>query len=184
MRQIGMKMYRNTPVPKNIVAKIYAFIALIGGLVLFLSTNGIDYKYPILPQALAMAFFCFAIYIASVYLLRRYTFSIELSDKQDEDGGIEPIYLFRISELKYAKQMTVCLVEVSDIRLCRTVTPENRKAVNESCKEKKRYRYDTQFAASRQLELQMFVDDEDISMLVTYDADLTAALKSLGVKVE
>ena len=174
-------MYKNTPVPKNTAAKIYALVSLLGGAFLFLSTNLWNYSMPWLPQLIGVILLVFAIYIASAYLLRRYSFSIEESGGkvEGEDG-----FSFRITELKYNRQMTLCLVNVSDIKLCRTVTPENRKKVKEEAQNKKRFTYDTAFAAPKQLELQMHVDDEDISMIITYDPDLVGVMNKLGVKVE
>ena len=175
-------MYKNTPVPKNTAAKIYALVSLLGGAFLFLSTNLWNYSMPWLPQLFGVILLVFAIYIASAYLLRRYTFSIEESGGEGESG--EDGFSFRITELKYNRQMTLCLVNVSDIKLCRTVTPENRKKVKEEAQNKKRFTYDTAFAAPKQLELQMHVDDEEISMFITYDPDLVGILNKLGVKVE
>ncbi len=179
-----MIMYKNTPIPKNTAAKIYAAASLIVGFALFLSTGVIDYRFPWLAQMIGIIFLGFSIYVASVYLLRRYTFSVEESEKTGALGGKEPSYLFRITELKSTKQLTVCLVDVDDIKLCRTVTAKNRKTVNAERKAYKRYRYDTQFIAPRRLELQIHIDGEDISVLVTYDESLAIALKQCGVRVE
>ena len=175
-------MYKNTPVPKNTAAKVYALVALLGGAFLFLSTNFWNYSMPWLPQLIGVILLVFAIYIASAYLLRRYTFSIEESSGEGESGEGE--FTFRITELRYNRQMTLCLVDVADIKLCRTVTPENRKKVKEEAQNKKRFTYDTAFAAPKQLELQMHVDDEEISMIITYDPDLVGVMNKLGVKVE
>lgn len=174
-------MYKNTPVPKNTAAKIYALVSLLGGAFLFISTNFWNYSMPWLPQLIGVILLVFAVYIASAYLLRRYTFSIEESggEVEGEDG-----FSFRITELRYNRQMTLCLVNVSDIKLCRTVTPENRKKVKEEAQNKKRFTYDTAFATPKQLELQMHVDDEEISMIITYDPDLVGVMNKLGVKEE
>ncbi len=177
-------MYKNTPTPKNFVAKMYALILLLGGFVLFVSANYLNYHFPWLIQCIAIVLIGASIYLASAYLLRRYTFSVEDSEKEDYDGEIVTTYLFRITEFKNNRNITLCLVETRDIKLCRTVTPENRKKVKTERKAKKRYTYDTAFAAPRQLELQMHVDDEDISMLVTYDPELVGVLNKLGVRVE
>ncbi len=177
-------MYKNTPTPKNFVAKMYVLITLIGGLVLFISANYLNYHFPWLVQCLGVVLIGAAIYLATAYLLRRYTYSVEDSEKEDYVGEKVPSYLFRITEFKNNRNLTLCLVEVSDIKVCRTVTPENRKKVKEERKSKKRYTYDIAFAAPKQLELQMHVDGEDISMLVTYDPELVGVFNKLGVKVE
>ncbi len=165
-------------------AKLYALITLIGGLVLFISANYLNYRFPWLVQCFGVVLIGAAIYLATAYLLRRYTFSVEDSEKEDEDGDKIPTYLFRITEFKNNRNITLCLVETRDIKLCRTVTPENRKKVKEERKTKKRYTYDIAFAAPKQLELQMHVDDEDISMLITYAPELVGVLNKLGVKAE
>ncbi len=163
---------------------MYALILLLGGFVLFISTNGIDYKFPWLVQCIGVVLIGAAIYLATAYLLRRYTFSVVESEKQDYDGETVPEYLFKITEQKGNRSVTLCLVGIKDIKLCRTVTPENRKKVKEERKAKQRYTYDTAFAAPRQLELQMYTDGEEISMLVTYDPELIGVLNKLGVRVE
>ncbi len=177
-------MYQKSPLPKNTIAKLYALIALAGGLVLFISASYINYQLPWLFQIFGIILIGAAIYIASVYLLRRYTFSVEDSEKEDEDGDKTQTYLFRISEFKNNKNLTVCLVEVSDIQLCREVTPENRKKIKEERKNKKKFSYDTSFAAPKQLELQLFLNEEEVSILITYDPELIGVLNKLGVRVE
>ncbi len=177
-------MYQNTPTPKNTLAKTYALITLVGGIVLFISANYIQYYFPWLVQCFGVVLIGASIYLATAFLLRRYTYSVEDSEKEDEDGEMMPTYLFRITEFKNNRNITLCLVEVRDIKLCRTVTPENRKKVKSERKTKKRYTYDIAFAAPKQLELQMHVDDEDISMLITYDPELVGVFNKLGVRVE
>ncbi len=177
-------MYKNTPTPKNTVAKLYALIMLVSGFVLFVSANYLNYHFPWLVQCLGVVLIGAAIYLATAYILRRYTFSVEDSEKEDYDGEMILTYLFRITEFKNNRNITLCLVETGDIKLCRTVTPENRKKVREERKSKKRYTYDIAFAAPKQLELQMHVDDEDISMLITYDPELIGVFNKLGVRIE
>ncbi len=177
-------MYRNSPVPKNTVAKIYTLIMLIGGLVLFVSANYIEYIFPWLVQCFGVILIGAAIYIASVYLLKRYTFSVEDFEREDEDGDISRSFRFRISEMKGNRNITVCLIEMGDIKACRTVDPENRKKVREERRGKNKYSYDTAFAAPRQLELQIKLDGEDISMLITYDPELIGVMNKLGVRIE
>lgn len=165
-------MYKNTPNPKNTAGKLTALITLIIGAALF----GLSYTNMIKPAWLSQIFglilVAVAIYIASVYLLRRYTFIIEASDTDTSVAD------FIITEQKNNRDITVCRIGVDEIISARVVTPQNKKTVAEERKSMKRYSYDTQFAPNRQIEIVAQYEDEKLSIIVTYDEKLLNILNS------
>ena len=66
---------------------------------------------------------------------------------------------------------------MNDVTLINVIDPKNRKTIMSERKNMKRYTYDTRFAASRQIEIRATIDDEEYSIIVSYDAELLDALK-------
>ena len=176
-------MYKNKPEPKNRAAKASALMTLIGGMLLFVLSNSGAIPLPWLAQTVAVIFLTFSIYVAAAYLLKRYTFIVDRKPQIDGDGGDCD---FIITEQKGNRDIKVCHVSVNDIVFIREVNSTNKKEVNQDRKKKKRYTYDTQFWASRRLEIAINYTDsepeEHISLLVTFDEKLINVLLAAGVK--
>ena len=166
-------MYRNTPAPKNTYAKIASLVCLLLGLALlaFASLELVD--YPALPQTLGIFSLTASVYIATGFLLRRYTFSVE-QNPQSEIGELD----FCIVENKGKREITVCRIGVDEIVLAREVNKNNKKSVANERKNMKRYTYDVTFAPPRRLEIVCRYDEEDFSILVTYDEGLISAINT------
>ncbi len=173
-------MYKNKPEPKNKVAKVSALMTLIGGMFLFAVSNSGAIPLPWLAQTVAVIFLTFSIYVAAAYLLKRFTFIVDGKATVDGDGDSD----FIITEQKGSREIKVCHVSVNDIVFIREVNAANKKEVNKDRKKKKRYTYDTQFWASRRLEIAISYTDSDpeehISLLVTFDEGLVRALLMAG----
>ena len=163
-------MYCKTPKPKNTAAKITALVCLILGASLFILANENLISLPWLAQITGIFMITASIYIASVYLLKQYTFIIEKSDIPSADGSLG--YDFVITERRSGRDITVCRLGLEEISLAREVGPTNRKSVLNERKNKKRYSYDASFAPNRQLEITSAYDNEEISLLITYDEEL------------
>ncbi len=166
-------MYRNTPKPKNIYAKIASGVCLGLGLALILSANANLLPLPAIAQLLGIILLTAFIYIASVYVLRQYTFAVEPNPSSD-DGELD----FTIIEHKGKREITVCRIGLEDITLAREVTGNNKKQVKSERKNMKRYTYDTDFSAQRRIEVVTEFEDDRISILITYDAELLRALNN------
>jgi hypothetical protein len=156
--------------PKNTAGKVSALLCLLAGGGLFIMSYANVIAFPAIAQTLGLILLVAAVYIASAYLLRQYTFSVELA--KDER------YEFRIDENKSKKHFTVCRIWLSEISLVRVVDARNKKQINAERKKKSRYTYDSTFAPAKRIEISACVDGEDISVLVTYDEDLLKALNS------
>ena len=171
-----MYLYKKTLCPKNKAGKISALLLLLGGFASFFLSNADLIALPSLAQTLGVVMIAGAIYIATTYLLREYTVSVELS----RDGGSKesPEYEFRIDERRSRMTYTVCRIWLSEIEQVRVMTPKNKKQIKTERKKKKRYRYDTTFAPSQRIEIIARIDDEELSVLVTYDEDLLKALRT------
>lgn len=164
-------MYRSSPIPKNTYAKILALACLLLGMALlaFASLELVD--YPALPQTLGIFSLTASVYIASAFLLRRYTFSVE-QNPQGELGELD----FCIVENKGKREITVCRIGVDEIILAREVNKENKKTVAEERKSMARYTYDVTFAPERRIEIVSRYDEQQFSILVTYDEALLEAI--------
>ncbi len=164
-------MYKNTPKLQNKAAKLTALLCLLSGAALFMLSTANLISLPWLAQISGIILLTAAIYIASVYLLRQYTFIIEKSNIENDDG-----YDFVITERKNNRDVTVCRLGTEEIISVRVVTPQNKKAVEKERKSMSRYMYDTQFAPSRQIEIVSVYDGEKLSILITYDENLLEIL--------
>ena len=171
-------MYKKTPVPKNTAAKISALLTLIGGAFMFIMVGGENIPLPLLAQTIGIVFLTFSVYVAVAFLLRRYTFILEMVSKEDGENDCD----FIVKELKSNREIRVCHVSVKDILFIREVDAKNKKSVDRDRAKKKKYTYDTQFCAAKRLEIAIKYDGEDISLLVTYDEELLNALVAVGVR--
>lgn len=166
-------MYKNTPKIKNKAGKITALTLLICGAALFVLSN-YNLIYPVwLAQAVGIILIAIAIYIASAFLLRQFTFAIEESNNDSSAANYE----FVISERRSNRDTTVCRIGLDEIILAREITPQNKKAVMQERKGMEKFTYDNQFAPTRQIEIVAVIDGEKISVITTFDEQLLKILK-------
>ena len=172
-------MFKKVIKHKNTSAKISALICLVCGAALFIFASNGMIALPVIAEALAIVLIVVAIYIASAYLLREYTYSIEPTARvsEDESGNKHDIIIF---ERKSNKQVKVCHIELNDVTKINIIDPKNRKAIQSERKNMKRYTYDTRFAASMQVEIRAIIDEEEYSIIISYDDELLEALKKIG----
>ena len=78
-------MFKKAIKHKNTAAKISALLCLICGAALFILAGNGMVSISVLAQAISIILIVAAIYIASAYLLREYTYSIEPNTKIGED---------------------------------------------------------------------------------------------------
>ncbi len=165
-----MELYRKTITPKNTFGKIAALLCLLCGAALFILSNGSLIPFPAIAQISGLLLLTAAIYIASVYLLKQFTFMVV---RNDRDGASDKdIYDLIITEKKGLKDMKVCHIGLSDIQGIRVVDAKNRKAVRNKRKKMRRFTYNTEFAASKAMEIVAEVDSESYSIFITYDEEL------------
>lgn len=157
-------IYQNTPNPKNTYAKILALVSLLLGAGLFIVSNLNILDAPAVPQLFGLILITVSIFVASLYLIRQYTFSIDLNPTSETDE-----LDFIITERKGKRDVTVCRIGISDMKMGREVNAQNKKRVAEERKKMKRYTYDTTFLPSKRIELVFKIDEEFYSLLVTYD---------------
>jgi hypothetical protein len=138
---------------------------------LMFAFSGIDIiMWKWFPQTVGVIFLTASIYIASVYLLRYYTF--EVTERNDTTS-----YDLVIHEFKGKRSMTVCRIGLDDIVSVRVVDKQNKKTVSAERKDKNRYTYDVTFLPSRQVEIVAEIDDEILSILITYDQKLLSLIE-------
>ena len=173
-------MFKKTIRHKNISAKISALLCLLCGAALFILAGRGMLAIPVLAQSLSIILIVVAIYISSAYLLREYTYSIEQSTLISEDDDGISKYDIIINERKSNKQVKVCHIELNDVTQINVIDPKNRKKIQSERKNMKRYTYDTRFAASMQIEIRANIDQEEYSIIVSYDDELLDTFKKLG----
>lgn len=172
-----MYLYKKTIQPKNRAGKITALLCLLCGGATFVLANGF-FPYPAVAQSIGVILICVSVYIATAYLLREYTFSVTQSNNfSDEDSSFSEKFDFIIFEKKNNRDIKVCHFGIKDLTLVREVNPKNKKEISTQRKNMKRYTYNTEFAASRMIEVQAKLDDENFSILVSYDEELLRVLQ-------
>ena len=164
-------IYQNTPNPKNTYAKILALVSLLLGAGLFIVSNLNILDAPAVPQLFGLILITVSIFVASLYLIRQYTFSIDLNPTSETDE-----LDFIIAERKGKRDVTVCRIGINDIVAAREVNAQNKKQIAEERKKMKRYVYDTTFIAPRRIELICKLDEDDYSILITFDEQLLEIL--------
>ena len=87
------------------------------------------------------------------------------------------LYDLIIHERKGNRFIKVCHIELADIVSVREVNPNNIKQVKAERKSKKRYTYNTQYAASQKIEVVANISGEELSVLITYDSELLLAME-------
>ena len=172
-----MHLYKKIIQPKNTAAKVTSLLTLLSGLFLWIASNGIP--LPVIPQSCAVILFAVSIYVATAYLLREYSYEIAANYKEGEETDKKYFYDLIITEHKGKRLIKVCHIELSDVTAVKEINPKNVKKAKAERKKMSRYAYNTQFAASRKIEIQASVSGESISVLLTYDEELIAALQEL-----
>ena len=168
-----MYLYKNTVILKNTAAKITALSCIILGMLLWIVSS-----YATLPsvfQSCSVIFFGAAIYVASAYLLRVYSYEIAYNYKENNTEA-PFLHDLIIHERKNNKFVKVCHIELSDVIVAREVNPKNIKEVKSQRKSMKRYTYNTQFAASQKIEIVANIEGELISVLTYFDPELLNAV--------
>ena len=173
-------MFKKVIKHKNTSAKVSALLCLICGAALFILSGNGFVAYPAAAQLISIALIAAAIYIASAYLLREYTYAIEPNTHIVDDDDLSRQYDLIITEAKGKRQIKVCHIELSEITGVRVIDPNNRKQIKSDRKNKKRYTYDTCFAASRQIEIISTLDGEDYSIILSYDEEFLQSLSKFG----
>lgn len=169
-----MYLYKQTIIKKNTAGKITALLFLLGGAAIFVTANNLP-KYAALVQCVSVLLIGASIFIASYFLLRSYTFSVEMAEAE-EDASFAEQYDLIITENKGNRHFKVCHLSMSDVKSVRVVEPDNKKQIQSERKRMKRYSYNTEYAPSRQIEIVATVSDEELSILITYEEDLFRVL--------
>lgn len=172
-----MYLYKKTIKPQNTAAKVTCLLTLISGFFLWIGASAIP--MPAIPQTCAVILFAVSIYVASAYLLREYSYEIANNYKDSELDSKHRHDLI-VTEHKGKRLIKVCHIELSDVTAVKEITPKNAKITKVERKKMSRYSYNTQYAASRKIEIQADISGEMISVLLTYDEELLNTLKNLG----
>jgi hypothetical protein len=176
-----MYIYQKKIQPKNTAAKITAALCLISGGALLILANANLIAIPILAQLLGLSFIIAAVYIATSYLLREYTYSLQANNRDGDDLDITELYDFIVCEGKGKKSVKVCHIELKDVTSVRKITHEDKQNEEQKNEQKnaKRFVYNTQFASSQKIEILASISGENYSVIVTYDEELFSVLEKI-----
>ncbi len=172
-----MYIYKKKIQPKNTAAKITSALCLLCGAALLILAQAGYIAIPILAQMLGIILWVASIYIASSYLLRNYTYSVQINSIEDDDLTLAERYDLVIYENRGKKSVKVCHVEMRDVTNIIKITPQSKK--NGKNKDVKRFIYNTQFAANQKIEILAKISGEDYSIIVTYDEELFSVLQKI-----
>jgi hypothetical protein len=173
-----MYLYHKTLAPKNTFGKLMSLFYLIGGAILYLSANTVKYAASVL-QVICVLFIGISIYIAVAFLLRQYCFSIMQSNTEDTDLPPSHRYDFIITEKKGKRDIKVLHFGMRDLTSIQIVDEKNKTQVAKERKPMKRYTYNMEYAAKRLIEVRAVLDEEEYSILITYDEELLKIMQSL-----
>jgi len=168
-----MYLYQKNIKPKNKLGKAFALIFLILGAVAFIA-GASNLPFPTIYQSLGVILLTVSVYIATAYLLREYIYSIAPNDREHDNESYN--FDFIIKENKGNRIIKVCDIVMKDIKRVRVIDQSNKKQVAEERKKMTRYTYNTEFAASKKIEIVSVIQDETISIIVTYDEELLRAI--------
>ncbi|MBQ7829632.1 MAG: hypothetical protein IJ345_05115 [Clostridia bacterium] len=172
-----MYIYQKKIHPKNIAAKVTSALCLFCGAALLILAQAGYIAIPILAQLLGLILWIAAVYIASSYLLRNYTYSVQINSRDGDNLTLSEQYDFVVYENKGKKIVKVCHVEMRDVTNIIKITPESKKTAEN--KDTKRFIYNTQFAANQKIEILARISGEDYSITVTYDEELFSVLQKI-----
>lgn len=172
-----MYIYQKKIHPKNTAAKITSALCLFCGAALLILAQSGYIAIPILAQLLGLVLLIASIYIASSYLLRNYTYSVQANNREGDNLTLSEMYDFVVYENKGKRSVKVCHVEMRDVTNIIKITPESKK--NGENKDVKRFIYNTQFAANQKIEILARISGEDYSITVTYDEELFSVLQKI-----
>ena len=170
-----MHLYQKNIKPKNKLGKAFALVFLILGAFSFIVSSS-SLPFPTIYQTFGFIFLTVSVYIATAYLLREYIYSVAPNDRENENKAYN--FDFIIKENKGNRVIKVCDIVMKDIKRVRVIDQNNKKQVAEERKKMSRYTYNTEFAASKKIEIVADIQDEIISVIVTYDEELLMAISS------
>ncbi len=191
-----MSLFHKKFQPKNRTGKTVALICYLFGGVLFLLSGMRFVKYASWVQLAGLIFFCAAIYVTSIYLLREYTVSVESArgksryepeeDEEDEvgenaaSGDLRRAYDLVIHEHRGKRIIKVCHLSVAELTEVTAVTKDNCKEIKVSRKDKRirKFTYNSEFLPPMQLEVRALYEGEEFSLLLPYDDELLQVLAS------
>ena len=175
-----MFLYSKTFIHKNSAGKLIALISLLLGGIAFALGSSEFIAFPVIAQAIGVILIATAVYIASSFLLRQYTVSIEKNAR--EEGDIKELYDLTVKEQKGKKLQTVCRIGLSNIvsvNIYDASIKKERRDEKESWRahsDSLRYIYDTRFKTGRRIVVLCDVGDHKSTIYLCYDEELYKAL--------
>ncbi|MBR2850283.1 MAG: hypothetical protein IKB84_04535 [Clostridia bacterium] len=176
-----MDLYSKTFIHKNRSGKIVALLSLLLGGVAFALGN-IDFvALPVIAQAVGVILLVNAVYIATSFLLRQYSVSIERNNA--DEGDVKDRYDLIIREQKGKRLQKVC-----HIGLCNIISVEQYNNADKSSRREEkahtkelgydyRYIYDTRFKAGQRMVMRASTGGFVSAVYLCFDEELYRILR-------
>ena len=181
-----MFLYSKTFIHKNRTCKVIALISLLLGGFSFALGNVDFIALPVVAQAIGVLLISTSIYMATAFLLRQYSVSIDKNSASE--GDVKELYDLIIKEQKGKKVQKVCHVGLANIF---SVELYDASKKSERREEKKRwqaengglrYIYDTRFSAGQRIVVRCDVGDHRCSIYICFDESLYRILSETITK--
>lgn len=172
-------MYKKTPKTKKGAAAAFVMILMAVGFYAVMLGGARAVPLPVLAQFFGVMFIVAAICILSGKILKEMIYAVvpterEVTDEEIYICGERAKYDFIIAK-KGLRNIIMCRVGLDEVKEAVEINRLNRAEYRKKDKTKKRYSYDTQFAPSRQLRVQI---NDDTVVFLTYDEELLRVLNN------
>ncbi len=171
-------MYKKIPKTKKVAASIFVMVLIAFGIYGFSLGSMQLLPAPVIAQFFGVVFLVTGIYIYSTNVLKEMVYQItpterEVTDEELAICGPRVKYDFIVAQHKAIRDVVMCCVGLDEVKSAVEVNRLNRAEYRKKDKKKKRYSYDTQFAPSRQLRVEI---NDDTVVFLTYDEELMGLL--------
>ena len=178
-----MYLYSKTFIHKNKEAKIIALACLLFGGLIFAAAGAGVLPIPAISELIGLILIVVAIYIASCYLLRQYTVSVELN-KKDEDN-MRDAYDLIVRERKGKKLIKVCHIGLENMISLEIVDKKAKKDDKKQIKDAYRYIYDTELFSKKRISLLCETGGYKSLIYLSFDDELFGILReNIGSQTE
>ncbi len=171
-------MYKKIPKTKKLAASVFVMVLIAVGIYSFSLGSMQLLPVPVIAQFFGVVFLISGIYIYATNVLKEMVYQItpterEVTQEELAVCGPRAKYDFIVAQHKAIRDIVMCRVGLDEVKGAVEINRLNRAEYRKKDKKKKRYSYDTQFAPSRQLRVEI---NDDTVVFLTYDEELLELL--------
>lgn len=171
-------MYKKIPKTKKLAASIFVMVLIAVGIYGFSLGSMQLLPAPVIAQFFGVILLVTGIYIYATKVLKEMVYQVSPTEREVTDDelaicGPRVKYDFIVAQHKAIRDVVMCRVGLDEVKGAVEINRLNRAEYRRKDKKKKRYSYDTQFAPSRQLRVEI---NDDTVVFLTYDKELLELL--------